>query len=66
MAKIIKLKAYDKMVYAVQVEDNLYIDELGVKHYPRLRKTAKTPEMYLRLSVRRLSTLQKTTQQERR
>lgn len=32
MAKIIKLKAYDKMVYAVQVEDNLYIDELGVKH----------------------------------
>ena len=32
MAKIIKLKAYDKMVYAVQVENNLYIDELGVKH----------------------------------
>ena len=26
MAKIIKLKAYDKMVYAVQVEDNLYVD----------------------------------------
>ena len=32
MAKIIKLKAHDKMVYAVQVEDNLYIDEIGVKH----------------------------------
>ena len=32
MAKIIKLKAYDKMVYAVQAGDNLYIDELGVKH----------------------------------
>ena len=32
MAKIIKLKTYDKMVYAVQVEDNLYVDELGVKH----------------------------------
>ena len=32
MAKIIKLNVYEKTVYAVQVEDNLYIDELGVKH----------------------------------
>lgn len=34
MAKIIKikLKAYCEMTYAVQVEDDLYIDELGVKH----------------------------------
>ena len=32
MAKIIKLNVYEKNVYAVQVEDNLYIDELGVKH----------------------------------
>ena len=32
MAKIIKIKVFDKVVYAVQVEDNLYIDELGVKH----------------------------------
>lgn len=32
MAKIIKLKVFDKVIYAVQVEDNLYIDEIGVKH----------------------------------
>lgn len=32
MAKIIKLKTYCEMTYAVQVEDDLYIDELGVKH----------------------------------
>ena len=32
MAKIIKLNVYEKTVYAVQVEENLYIDELGVKH----------------------------------
>ena len=32
MAKIVKLNVYEKTVYAVQVEDNLYIDEIGVKH----------------------------------
>ena len=47
MAKIIKLNVYEKTVYAVQVEDNLYIDELGVKH---LSPSPETPEMYLRLS----------------
>lgn len=66
MAKIIKLNVYEKTVYAVQVEDNLYIDELGVKHLTRLRRTAKTPEMYLQLSGRHWNTLQKTTQQEKR
>ena len=38
MAKIIKLNVYEKTVYAVQVEDNLYIDELGVKHLSPSRK----------------------------
>ena len=38
MAKIIKLNVYEKNVYAVQVEDNLYIDELGVKHLSPSRK----------------------------
>ena len=30
MAKIIKLNVYEKTVYAVQAEDNLYIDEYGI------------------------------------
>ena len=41
MAKIIKLNVYEKTVYAVQVEDNLYIDELGVKHLSPSQKHQK-------------------------
>ena len=65
MAKIIKLNVYEKTVYAVQVEDNLYIDEIGVKHLSPSPENCKN-EMYLRLSGRHLNTLQKTMQQERK
>lgn len=41
MAKIIKLNVYEKTVYAVQVEDNLYIDELGVKHLSPFQENCK-------------------------
>lgn len=66
MAKIIKLKAYDKMVYAVQVEDNLYIDELGVKHLspsPENCKNTRNVPPALRTALEHLA---KTIQQEKR
>lgn len=66
MAKIIKLNVYEKTVYAVQVEDNLYIDELGVKHLspsPENCKNTRNVPPALRTALEHLA---KTTQQEKR
>ena len=66
MAKIVKLNVYEKTVYAVQVEDNLYIDEIGVKHLSPSPENCKNTRNVPPALRRHLNTLQKTMQQERK